>query len=429
MHDIVAWLEFTEIRSGPSGDRTLPAQGQPLRAQRRAPSKQLGIGKNRELCRGADETPRERQLEKHQSGDIMVMFARQLLEALDLTIAIGQHRDQPAVMPPFLKLAEKLAAPCGVQHEVPGMKLREWLGKESGGVVFTARIQDDLAPADRPGADDQVCLADIILQQAKLPIQAPGQDLAAIQRGDGYLRIRVKFPDGLNPVVIQLHAEGQRRLPGVNVENASAHGELPARADLGGPLVSGGGQLLGRLLQPDDLIPRELQDRSGDGLGRWHMVSPLPGVNDDRTAVFLASEHLEELQPLSRGLRISQYHIFLGLGRLQLGKNARGGIPDREFGRKGLLGFEGRAFHPGPPGRLGPDHQAGHKRLRRFTNLRECARAFQPFPENRLDALDDAIKRQGRFHDRYRKVSARWIAMASPCRRAPAPAGCRCGCW
>ncbi len=68
-------------------------------------------------------------------------------------------------------------------------------------------------------------------------------------------------------------------------------------------------------------------------------MCPLLGVDHHRAAIFIASEHLKELQPLGGGLRIRQYHIRLALRSLQLGKDARGGIPHRKLRSEGLLGF------------------------------------------------------------------------------------------
>src|SRR5204863_8374673 len=86
------------------------------------------------------------------------------------------------------------------------------------------------------------------------------QDLHVLQVANGGLGIDVEFTKRFNVVAKIFNADRSRRLPGKNVEDTAADGELSARRDLGDAFVAGGNERFDRAFERRLFSPAQNED-------------------------------------------------------------------------------------------------------------------------------------------------------------------------
>ena len=84
-------------------------------------------------------------------------------------------------------------------------------------------------------------LCDVIAHRSALVFRGAEEEIDRLQLPHRSLRIEIELAQRFDFVAEKFRAHRQLRLPGKQIENSAAHGELAARRDLRDALVAGVG--------------------------------------------------------------------------------------------------------------------------------------------------------------------------------------------
>ena len=274
MHDEVALVQFAEIDLCPVACLLFRALQSPA-AVGGGTAEEFRRGKDDQVASGEIESAREGafgQLDAPQriggicSGGLRppnaftpvhalsVVIDRRyrcthdFAEALDFALRLEVNDDGLPGGAPFREACGELCTFRLHQHEVAHGKFRDVGFLKRTGVIFFSFLQPSFADENlrvvvllRLDGDAQVFLCDVIVDRPALLLSRAEKEIDRLQLANGRLRVEVELAKRFDFIVEKLDAHGQLRLPGIEIKDAAADGELPARAHLRNAFVAGAG--------------------------------------------------------------------------------------------------------------------------------------------------------------------------------------------
>ena len=192
--------------------------------------------------------------------------------------------------------------------------------------------------------DAQVILRDVIAHRSALILRRAEQQIDRLQLPHGSLRIEIELAQRFDFVAEKFRAHRQLRLPGKEIENPAAHGELAARRHLRDAFVAGVGQ---RLEQCVHRLVRAAFDPQRGRLQRAQLRRRLIEAGargDDEMRSGFARNSAEQREAFRGDFRIGQ-NVF-DRGEFRFREKERVGHPVQKTLVENLLRANRRADDP-----------------------------------------------------------------------------------
>ena len=220
--------------------------------------------------------------------------------------------------------------------------------------------------------DAKVIGRDVIADGSGLIFHGAEQNFGVLQIPHRRLRVDVEFAQRFNVITEKLRANRPLGLPGKQIENSAANGELAARGDLRDPFVTGRDECFNRPFHGLALPATKRQDRRVQGGRIRRRLTQGRAGGDDYVRTFLALNPVEQREPFRRDFRIGQ-NVFDG-GELGLRQEERVRKPVEQAFVKQLLRPD---IWTQDPERFTnfPRDRGDEKRLGRFGHVGERDRA------------------------------------------------------
>ena len=220
----------------------------------------------------------------------------------------------------------------------------------------------------------------------------PEQDLDALQIPDRRLRVDVEFAQRFHIISEKLGANRTLGLPGKQIEDPAANGELSAGGDLRRAFVTRGDERFDHPFHRLLFAATQRQDRGIQDRRSGRRLIKRRARGNDHVRAFFALSPVQESEPFRRDIRIGQ-NIFHG-GEFRFRQKERAGQPIeqtlvKQFLRSNIRTQDPECF-PNFSGNRGDE-----KRLGRFGHVGEGdgTRALldlAQFLRDRLCAGDDS---------------------------------------
>src|ERR1043166_1108845 len=219
----------------------------------RKATKEFGCGKNDEIRRGKTKSARE---DAEDKVDIFQSVpANELAEAFDLPFRLKIDDDARVAFLPFAEPLDELVAFRFGEKKVPHREFANVTILKRAAEILRPLFDPAFADLDPRGRsllrfqiDRQIVFADVVANKTALIVGAAEQDVDFTEVADRCLRVDVEFAERFDIVAEEFHTHRQRRLPGIEIDNAAADGELSARRDLRDALITRAAQFIEQLL-------------------------------------------------------------------------------------------------------------------------------------------------------------------------------------
>ena len=253
--DQVVLFEIVEAEGLPrhGGAGSLPAAAAGFEAGGAA--EDFGIGEQGEAGVRQEEAAREMAKGDRQRGRVELIGGGEFAQAGGFALIGADEADGPTVLHPAGDLGEKVPSALFQQHDITGGEIAE---RMIGGEDFVATFvgKDGAGVQDGVGLGERVFDAEVegvvgkIFPHGGTVGRRCGFAEGEFARIEGFhraLRIRIVGTQRVDFVTEKLEARGQRGLPGEDVHDAAAHGELSALGGGGDALESGTVELVGEI--------------------------------------------------------------------------------------------------------------------------------------------------------------------------------------
>ncbi len=325
--------------------------------------------------------------------------AHDFAEALDLAFRLEVDEDRHPARSPFRQTRRELRTLRFHEHEIANRKFRHVSILKGARIIFlrAAFLQPAFADDDlrvvlllRFERDAEMILRDVIAHLAALFLGRAEQEIDRRQMANGSLRVEIELAERFDFVIEEFRAHRQLRLPGKEIENAAAHGELAARGHLRHALVAAAEE---RLQQRLHRLARALFDaqrgRRQRALFRRRLREAGAGRDHEMRPRF-PRDPAEQREPFRRDLRIGQN--ILDRRELRFREEERPRHPVQQALVENLLRAHRRADHPkrapGCASQRGHEKRLGRRRDVRKTNRPDARRDRAQLARDRLRACD-----------------------------------------
>ena len=220
----------------------------------RVTAEQFRAGQHDQFSVGKNKTARERSFDELDAGD---RVAHDFAEPLDFALGLKINDDAKLGGAPIAQARGELRALRFHQHEIADREIADVAAVERAPKIFRlffaepafANFNVGFALFLRFDFEPEMIRRYVIADDRSLLFRSLEQNFDALQVADGCLRIDVEFAERLDIVSEIFDTDRARRLPGKQIDDAAADGELAARRDLRGAVVTGGDQRFDRPLE------------------------------------------------------------------------------------------------------------------------------------------------------------------------------------
>src|SRR5437762_4420449 len=219
---------------------------------RREPPEKFRAGKNNQISGRKIKSMRERALEKLNVRE-KILIVDDFAKPFDLAFGLKIDHHPRLLFTPLLQVLDELSALRFGKGEIADAKLahRRCRGYERAAKVFRSPLDPTLADLylwrrfaeifglSRIDLDRDVVVIDVITNRRILIFPTAEQNVDAVQIADRSLHVDIELAQGFDFVAAKFDSHRQCRLPGINIDNAAADGEMATDRGLNNALITG----------------------------------------------------------------------------------------------------------------------------------------------------------------------------------------------
>ena len=210
---------------------------------RRSSPEQLRGRKNHEPAGRKRKTAGQRSFRELDLIEGAIRVRHDLAEALDFSFGLEVDYDLRAARFPVLETSGELRMFRVSDHEIAGSEVTHFGVVKRTGIIFLqqGRVLCDPAFGNpdfrlpvflRLDRNSKVIFRDVIANVAFVFLARAEENFRRLQVPERRLRIDVELAERFDFIIEELRADGELRLPGIEIENPAANGEVAARRDL-----------------------------------------------------------------------------------------------------------------------------------------------------------------------------------------------------